>query len=111
MGIVAIQRRNKRHENPEPHKKACKRYEGTKKGRNTRRRRYFIKNLSNKFKINVRREMRNGSEFRTALKSVKRLIYTDLTALDVEAEMANQIVDKEYNRILNNYENRVIGNA
>ena len=97
----------KRKANPDPYRKSCKRYDTSEKGRLVRKRYFFIRNMSMKFKRYVKREMKRGVEFEDALKSVKRVIYTELAALDVEAGKAESIVGQEYERILENYKNRV----
>ena len=100
-----------RASDPDRYRKASSKYEKSEKGKITRKRNVFVKTLSNRYKRYVKREMRRGVEFAEAMKAAKRLIYAEYAALGVEAAKAEEVVGKEYSRILSNYENRVKGNG
>ena len=105
------QARETRKVDPSRYRKACAKYEKTEKGKKARKRNVFVKSMAARYKRYVKRDMRKGIEFPEAMKAAKRLIYTEYAALGVEAKRAEEVVGKEYDRIISNYENRVLGNG
>ena len=97
-----------RRANPEHFSKVNKRYEYSEKGKATRKRNYFRKTLSKRFKRYVKREMKVGTSFTDAMDSVKTVIKAEYASLGMDVARAGQIVDNEYARIMENYRQKVI---
>ena len=93
------------------YQKVNKRYEESAKGRNTRRMNYLRKSITNRFKRYVKREMKLGTSFELAMDSVKTVIKTEYAAAGMEIAKVDRIVGNEYERIMDNYKQKVVGHG